>query len=232
MRQIVGIFFRIFFYFKPLPNSIVVHQLTELYKNLGFSSLFVKIRIWDAPFEEINKVVPKSGNIVELGCGEGLCSNYLALSSPKRKVFGIEIDSARIKEATRGLKNTKFIKGDITKINIPAADSLLLIHVLHHLHSPEDQIELLKKCKTKIKKGALFLIVEIEPKFSWKYFTTWFTDHFLVPWLFEHRFYSPIYFCKSSEWKQILTDLGFSVTIKSVDQGKPFSHVMIQAIKK
>ncbi len=180
---------------------------------------------------EVEKIVPKKGSIVELGCGEGLFSNFLAVSETKRRVFGIEIDKNRLMNADKGVKNASFSYGDITKITVPSCDTIVLFHVLHHLHSYASQHNLLSRCAQALKKNHQLIVVEVEPLFSIKYLTTWFTDHFLVPWLFEKRFYSPIFFRSPEDWKELLVGLGFEVKVKRYQKGMPFSHIVYECTK-
>lgn len=208
-----------------------IKQTISLYSDSFWKNIFSYIRFWDAPYVELEQIIPKKGKVIDLGCGEGIFANFLAISSSKRQIYGVELDKNRVKHANKKIKNTKFINGDITKESIPKADAIILIHVLHHLNSLDEQEELLKKCIKKLSKNGSLVIAEIEPNGSLKYFTTWFTDHFLVPWLFEKRFYSEIYFRKAKEWKSLLKKLGYKSQIVLADQGKPFSHVILVSKK-
>lgn len=209
-----------------------VDKTIEIYSDLGWKSFFAKIRMWDAPYIEVEKLVPKKGNILDLGCGEGLFSNFLALSSPKRKIFGIDVDKTRVTQAQRGLKNTRFVHGDVSKKDLPKADIIIMFHLLHHLESFDDQIKVIKEVGRKIKKKSKLIIVEVEPKISLKFLSAWFTDYFLVPWLFEKKIYSPVFFRSSKEWANLLEESGFSCKIKEAEQNYPFSHVILECIKR
>lgn len=214
-----------------MKKNILVDKTIALYSNLGWKSLFAKIRMWDAPYLEVEKLLPKSGNIIDLGCGEGLFSNYIALASSKRKVFGVDIDKNRINQAQRGLKNTRFMYGDATRIKIPPADVVVMFHLLHHLESRSNQDKVLKDFAKKIKKNSKLIIVEVEPKMSIKYLAAWFTDHLLVPWLFEKKIYSPAFFRSSKDWQRLLKSLGFKCQIISAEKDYPFSHVILNCSK-
>lgn len=207
-------------------------KITNLYAGDGWRSLFVKIRFWDAPFREIVALVPKTGTVVDLGCGDGILANLISLVNTKSKVIGIEKNSMRIGSAYKGLSNTKFINGDITSSRIPSADCILLIHVLHHLSSREEQIKLISDCHDKLKKNGIFIIAEIQPEVSLKFLITWFTDHFLVACLFDHQIYSKIFFRKGKEWASLLKSQGFEVSLSDVSRGKPFSHIVLNCRKK
>ena len=133
-------------------KSDLINKTVSLYSGLGWKSLFTKIRFWDAPFVEVEKLVPKSGVMIDLGCGEGIFTNYLALASNNRKITGVEIDKGRIKQADKRLKNVKFIQGDATKLKVPRADIIFMFHLLHHLSSFNDQVKMINECAKKLKK--------------------------------------------------------------------------------
>ena len=201
-------------------------ELIDKYKGRGWTSQFVKIRFWDAPFLEVEKLIPTDGTIVDLGCGEGIFTNFLAICSNKRRIIGIELNKERIKKANLGFKNIKFLEGDATKITYPQADVIVMFHLMHHLNSYVDQEILLKKCVSRLKSNGKLIVVEIDKNFSIKYLITWFTDHFLVPWVFNHRFYDPIFFRKKNDWQLLLNKLGLTCQVLNADKNKPFSHII------
>lgn len=203
----------------------------NLYSGLGKPSVFSYIRFWDAPYKKLEKLVPRKGKIVDLGCGEGIFANYLALASTTRQIFGVDKDKKRVRYADRGLPNTKFVNGDITKRTVPPADCILLVHVLHHLSSYADQEKMVDKCKKKLKRRGKLIIVEIDPRPTFKYLVTWFTDHFLVPWVFEKRLYSPIFFRTRKDWIGLLKRKGFSCKAIRAEKGKPFTHIIFECYK-
>lgn len=214
-------------FISKLNNNDNILKLISLYQNNNF----LKIRFWDAPYLEVESFIPQKGFIIDLGCGDGFFANLLAITSKHRNVYGIELNKTRIKDADKGLQNTKFINGDITKKEIPDADVIILFHVLHHLNSYEQQEKLLKKCLQKIKRGGKLLIVEVEPKISYKYLLAWLVDHFLVSWIFDKKLYSPIYFRNSKEWINLTNSIGFNSKVFNLEKEKPFSHVLIEAVK-
>jgi len=204
-----------------------VSETINLYKNLGWKYLFSYIRFWDAPLVEFEKHIPKKGNFIELGCGDGVLSNYLAISSKERCIIGIDSDNKRIYAARRKLKNTEYRVGDIREINIPNSDGIIISHVLHHLSSYKEQEDLLKICIKKLNKGGSLYILEIYKEKSHKYLIGWFFDHFLVPLFFEGKLYSKIYYRSKKDWKNLLENLGFNVKIVTVTQSKPISNIIL-----
>ena len=233
LEMLVNIFFKIFFII--LPHKKIDKRLSEtidLYKGDGFGELFVQIRAWDAPYQPVNKLIRMDAKVLDLGCGDGLLSNYLALTSSKRMVYGIDINKKRIVKAYKGIKNTKFEEGDILRAKIIQPDTIILAHVLHHLPSRDEQLKLLEKVARSLKKGNELIILEIDTKPFLKYLFTWFTDAFTVPILFEGKLFDfKFFYRKSYEWKKILTELNFDVKIKPVNKEMPFSHVLIYGKK-
>lgn len=205
-----------------------MREVLKLYQTGDFSENFQMIRIWDAPFDLIQKYSPKSGVILDLGCGDGLLSNYLAYSHKKLKVFGLDINSDRINDAQKGIKNVKFVNGDITKKDLPKADAILLIHVLHHLKNKKAQKRFLINCKEKLRKNGKLIIAEISEKPIHKFIFTRLIDHIAVPILFEKRIYNKdVFFRRNEEWLALLNGLGFKCKIISAHKNKPFSHIII-----
>lgn len=226
------IFFGIYFFAFGKPKiSPIFKKLLAKYQSGGFGEFFSYIRVWDAPFQTIEKVTPKSGKIIDLGCGEGILTNYLALSSKRRKMLGVEIDKERIALADKGVKNVVFKYGDITKFTIPKCDAIVLSHVLHHLNSYKDQEILLNKCVSLLSKKGKLIIVEVDTKPVFKYILSLLTDYFLVPWLFDRKIYERTYFRNKKNWKLLFKKLGLKPSTFVAHKGKPFSHVVFVAQK-
>lgn len=228
--SLIEIFFNIYFYFFGKPKlSKDLKKAIELYKGQGFSSLFKLIRVWDAPYQEIERIIPKRGEIIDLGSGDGLLANYLGISSPKRKVFGIELNKSRLVESNRGLKNVKFKVGDILKSEITKVDAILLIHVFHHLPNREAQVKMLEACKKNLNNNGKLIVAEIIQKPFLKYLFTYLTDTLILPIVFNNKLIDTnINYRSDSEWKKLFKSYGFNVKTTYPHKGMPFSHVLYE----
>ncbi|QQS38618.1 class I SAM-dependent methyltransferase [Candidatus Woesebacteria bacterium] len=224
----VKAFFKIYFFIFGKPKyGNLFKQTLELYNGAGFIEIFSLIRMWDAPFEEINKLVPKSGRIIDLGCGDGILTNYLALSSKNRKLVGIEINKNRLKDANKGVENTKFEKGDIVSGKYPKADCIILSHVLHHLPNRKSQEKVVKETFAKLNTNGKLIIVEIIERPVLKSIFTWLTDAFIVPILFEKKLYDfNFHYRREKEWDELLCGNGYSISKTYPHSKKPFSHII------
>lgn len=234
LETIIEMFFAIFFRIKGESKiSKKLRQTVSLYKTDGFGKLFSEIRSWDAPYEDLEKVVPKVGRILDLGCGDGLLANYLALASSRRIVTGIELNAGRLKIADKGLKNTRFVRGDIIKVKYPKSDSVVLAHVLHHLPSKASQEMVLKKITKMLVPKSKLIILEIDEKPFLKYIFSVLVDMVVVPILFERKFFSSKVFYRTwDEWSKLLKKLGYKTEVKTIHKGMPFSHILIIASKE
>src|SRR5260221_7765305 len=76
-------------------------KIIDLYSTTAYTRNFVKFRFWFGPLHELNRLVPRKGVILDLGSGEGILANFLAVNSVKRKMIGIEINKSRVKEANK-----------------------------------------------------------------------------------------------------------------------------------
>lgn len=228
--HLIEIFFKIYFgvFGKPKISRDLAKAI-DLYKGGGFSSLFKIIRVWDAPYQEIEKLVPQKGEIIDLGSGDGLMANYLGISSKKRKVFGIELNKSRLIESDKGLNNVKFKVGDILKNKIYKVDAILLIHVFHHLPDYESQVKILEACKKNLNKNGKLIVAEIIQKPFLKYLFTYVTDALILPIVFNNKLIdTKIHYRKDTEWKKLFKSYGFKVKTTYPHNGKPFSHVLYE----
>lgn len=211
-------------FFKKITGNEYVEKVVNLYPE----DKFTKIRFWDAPFIEVEKLVTKSGNIVDIGCGEGIFTNFLAVSSEKRKILGIELDKSRIKKADKGLANVKFKEGDATKISIPKADNIILFHLLHHLRSFTDQEKVIRQALNNLQKNGKIIIVEVDKKFTFRYLISWVVDCFIVPWIFEKRLYTPVLYRSKNSWLKLFNELNLKSKVTNLEKDKPFTHLVFE----
>ena len=83
-------------------------ELLRLYKNVPFRfKIYTLIRCGLCPFSEIEKAVPEDGKILDLGCGHGIFSNFLALKGPGRHVIGTDLLENKINVAISTISKRK-----------------------------------------------------------------------------------------------------------------------------
>ena len=200
-------------------------KLFDLYSKDGYVNAFLHIRWWHANLEKVAEFIPQSGTILDLGCGYGIMSNYLALQSPERKLLGAELSDRKVKYAKKGVPNVEILNEDITKLKLPPCDVIMFLDVLHHLRSFKEQEELLKYCIGLLGPKGMLLVKEIDKKPLWKFFITACVDNSLYPG-------DKFYFREETDMMNMLKGLGLDVTFHPIHEGKPLSHVVYVARKK
>lgn len=232
LKLFFHLFFKLFFAFNDVEiRDKHLQAAINLYRSDGFDSYFLKIRAWDAPYLEVARLVPKKGFVLDLGSGDGLFANFLALQSKSRKVVGVEMSRQRVSRSDHKLPNVSFKKGDATEVNYKKVDCIVMFHLLHHLNSYKHQELAIERAVKMLTKNGRLIIVEIDTTLSFKYILTSLVDHFVIPVLFENRLYSKIFFRKASDWRELLKTNKVKTKILKAEDGKPFTHVIIYGTK-
>jgi ubiquinone/menaquinone biosynthesis C-methylase UbiE len=169
----------------------------------------------------MEKMLPKEGTIIDLGCGYGIFTNFIAAAGPKRKIIAMEFNKDKIKEAKKGFPNVSYFTGDITKAKVNQADAIILMHVLHHLDSYRQQEEFLTKVVNKLKKGGTLLIDEVFNEPPWKRYFGRLVDWLLYP-------FQPVYYRFRPEMIKLLKKYPLKLTkIENVDGHlAPFAQIV------
>ena len=126
-------------------------------------------------FEEVTKVLERvDGEVLDIGCADGMFSKVILDGTGARKLIGIDILKTSISWAINHWKNNKkmkFAQGDAHKLNFKAGtfSAVFAMEVLEHVHEP---VEVFKEIKRILKKNgyAVFLV----PSDSILFRTIWF----------------------------------------------------------
>lgn len=194
-------------------------ELFKLYRGSGLIHLFLRLRWWHANIPAVERLLPRRGRIIDLGCGHGFITNYIALAEPAREVIGIDSSVRRIELADRGLPNTTYIHTDILDWDGVEADGILISDLLHHLFSPSEQSEVIDKALRLLRPGGRLVIKEIDTSPRWKFFFTR---------LLDRTFYARkerYLFIRREEMLGKLEAKGLSVEIKLLARHRPVSHI-------
>jgi len=101
----------------------------------------------DPMFAVLDSVVPRQGFVLDLGCGYGVASHWLACFTDQRTFLGIDYDEEKIRAAKRSAPEhprIRFEFGDILERGYPECDVVLLLDVLHYWTSEKQQTILIK----------------------------------------------------------------------------------------
>lgn len=120
-----------------------------------------KLRL-EKNYQLICDLLPKKGEILDLGCGYGYISYMLAYTSVDRIITGVDYDADKIRVADNCFDKTgrlSFTCADAAEYNIVPQDGFLLSDLLHYL-TPDKQEILLRRCIENLNKDGIILVRE------------------------------------------------------------------------
>lgn len=137
--------------------------------------LHVKGRWKSCPVEVVHRAVPNRGRVLEVGCGHGLVSAYLALAAPDRAVTGVDIDDRKIEVAAAACANLRDNEAQLSFRHEPAGDvppgpwdAIVIVDVLYLLSRSAEQA-LLGACVAQLAPGGVLVLKETDVRPRWKH---------------------------------------------------------------
>ena len=140
----------------------------------------VRVRWATCPMRAVATAVPPAGRVMEVGCGHGLLSNYLALESDDRQILGIDVDIPKIAAATAAAGRGGH--GDRCRFEVTAPgelpdgpwdcpdggwDCVAIVDVLYLLGA-DIQRDLLRSCAARLAPDGVLVVKEMAPTPRWK----------------------------------------------------------------
>jgi trans-aconitate methyltransferase len=175
----------------------------------------------------------ESGVVVDLGCGQGLFLTALLTArslgllpggkSIKQSLQGVELDIKLAGQARKALRaDGSIVVGDVRSTPVPACRTVLLIDVLYHL-TTDEQDAVLAKAVAALERGGVLLLREADSRPSLRYVATWLAEAImqLIRLKPERRRYR-----SATDWKSALEALGLTVETRDMSEGTPFANVL------
>jgi 1-acyl-sn-glycerol-3-phosphate acyltransferase len=141
---------------------VVRRKVQRLYRYQGkFVEQFVHWKMkMDPMFGALDEVVPRHGFVLDLGCGYGMATHWLAQFTDARTFLGLDYDENKIRVARRTAPESpriKFQTADILNCDYPPCDTILLLDVLHYW-TPEKQQLILNKARLALRPGGKLIL--------------------------------------------------------------------------
>ena len=141
---------------------VLRRKVERLYRYQGkFIEQFVHWKMkMDPMFERLGTVVPPCGFVLDLGCGYGLATHWLAQMNDARTFLGVDYDEDKIRTAQRTApahRRITFELRDIIEWEFPLCDTVLLLDVLHYWAPEKQELILSKACRALHPGGRLVL---------------------------------------------------------------------------
>jgi 2-polyprenyl-3-methyl-5-hydroxy-6-metoxy-1,4-benzoquinol methylase len=146
------------------------------YRSAGtVSRAHVAVRWASCPFPEAEKATPRSGRILELGCGHGLFSVLLATESHERQVLGTDIDAGKIDTAEAAAAQARAqgadVRFELAQVGEIAAgpwDAIAVIDVFYLLDA-DTQRTLVARLVAELAPGGVLVLKEMDVEPRWKH---------------------------------------------------------------
>ncbi len=144
-------------------NQGIEQRVVDLYGQRGYAAFYAKWRAQLVDFASLDQHIPKAGVVLDFGCGYGLLSNLLAMSSPEREVIGVDSSTYRIEKADSSKRGqrVRFIAGDIFEVELPPCDAVVMVDFVHHL-PVELQPRVIERAASLLKPGGVLMIKEVD----------------------------------------------------------------------
>ncbi|MBW2170540.1 MAG: class I SAM-dependent methyltransferase [Deltaproteobacteria bacterium] len=219
---------------EKLISQTSIMTLYGHYKHAPISPverLFVYLRLRLSSYQVMEKHVPTSGQIVDLGCGFGMLTVYLALLSQARQVRGVDISHRRLRAAqfaSAHIHNVAFEYSDLLQYTFDRCNCILLIDTLHYFPVP-DQNRLLKKCYERIGPGGRLLLRDSNKDKKFRHFVTRFHETIMTRSGFTKG--EMLCFRSFAELTNYLEGLGFFVDALPMWHRTPFADTLLVCTK-
>jgi 2-polyprenyl-3-methyl-5-hydroxy-6-metoxy-1,4-benzoquinol methylase len=191
------------------------------------------VRWLSCPFARLEKLVPRSGRILDLGCGHGLFSSYLAVCSKERTVVGVDIDDAKLAIAKRAAEPLGARLGFRNDIAATLAEerftAVVLVDVLY-LMTAQVQRDLLRRAAAAIEPGGSLLVKEMAARPKWKFEWNRLQEAAAVKLLKITRG-AGLYFVPADAQREWMVEAGLDLFDHPLDRGYLHPHHLLEGKK-
>jgi uncharacterized protein (DUF2062 family) len=191
--------------------------------------------------------LPRSGRLLDLGCGRGIALALLAAARdqaargcypgdwpppPALQLTGVERSARPAAVAKAGLGGRAAVEtADLIAADLPAADAVLMIDILHYL--PRRQQErLLARVAAALPSGGVLLLREADADAGWRFLAIRLSERLMALLRGDWRQWRKgFHYRRQEEWIALLAELGLSARVGPMGMGTPYANVLIYAAR-
>lgn len=184
-------------------------------------------------------VIPDRARVLDLGCGHGILAALLAAARrqfesgvwpagwaapPAQPLYhGIELRPAIAGRVMRG-EGVTVQTGDLRSAELPAADVVVILDVLHYLE-PDAQSRVLERAAQALRGGGTLLLRVADTGAGARFHLTRLADRLGA--LLQGRLWPRFFHRPLAERIRLLQDLGFRVRAEPANRGTLFANVLL-----
>lgn len=187
--------------------------------------------------------LPSEGVLVDLGCGRGIVFSLLLAAREIESsglypadwpppphgltFYGIEGRAKTATVARQALAGEADIEtGDLRTAELPSAQAILLLDVLHYL-AAADQESLLARAAAALAPGGLLLIRDADAGAGRRFTATRWQERLSA--LVRGHWHQRFHYRAAEEWSHLLGRLGLTVEAEPMGMGTPYANVLLVA---
>ena len=197
--------------------------------------LHVRVRWATCPVPLIDAEVPTRGRVLEVGCGHGLVSSYLALACATREVVGVDIDERKLAIARAAAARLDPRDGTLRFASsphgaVPAGpwDAIVIVDVLYLLDA-DHELALLDACIAELAPAGVLVVKETDVMPQLKHAIAK-AQEMLATRVLHITAGDTLSFTPITELAEYLADRGLSVSVRRVDAGYPHPHSLLVGV--
>ncbi len=190
------------------------------------------VRWWTCPFPLIEREVPVSGRVLEVGCGHGLLSLLIALGARGRQVRGIDHDEHKIDLARAAAANLLPGEADIElsttslhDLDDEPWDAVVMADVCYLL-PPEERTVLLRRMAELVAPGGVLVLKEVARQPVWKWQLSELQERLATGALGITKGQT-VEFAPIGDLAAPLVASGLSVRHERIDRWYPYAHHLL-----
>ncbi|MEO6231055.1 MAG: 1-acyl-sn-glycerol-3-phosphate acyltransferase [Ferruginibacter sp.] len=189
---------------------------------------YMKIKVsLEKNYQLFHDLLPKQGDLLDIGCGYGFMSYMLYFTSPQRNITGVDYDEEKIKTANGCFDKTdhiNFYAANALEFPFEKYDGIVIADVLHYLQ-PDAQKQLVEKCLRHLNPNGTIIIREGDADLTKRHFGTRVTEYFSTRFFkFNKVTDEGLSFLSGTLIKEIAAE--HLVQYSEIDQSKFTSNIM------
>jgi len=188
--------------------------------------LRIKLRL-EKNYSTYYDLLPKTGTILDLGCGYGFMCYMLHFRSSEQTIIGVDYDEEKIETAAHAyLKSARlqFHQADVLQFPLDAYSGIVLSDVLHYL-KPSEQEDLLNRCCSALLPGGVLIIRNGNIDLKERHKGTQLTEFFSTKVLKFNKSTHALNFLSAKRISQLVELHGLTVEIE--DNSRLTSNVLM-----
>lgn len=207
-----------YYRYKLISNYLYKGPVLEWYTR-------IKTRLEDN-YALFDRLLPRQGRIIDLGCGYGYLCYMLQFISTGRQITGVDYDEDKIETAQHGYcrtENLQFYHGDVTRYTLDAKsyEGIVINDVLHYLPQHE-QDALIRRCMNALTEDGVLIIRDGNADLGERHKGTRMTEFFSVKLLGFNKAVNELNFVSGAHIREVAQGMSIEV----IDHTKFTSNVI------